>query len=84
MDEDLIQDTTDSLNEVAEEGKETKKQELQLEEAPHLMTMKEAECITQLLTTQDYSLLQKALVTVANSAAFTQNQVIFFPDRYFG
>ena len=78
LDEDLIQETVEINSQATEESRDCSNttQELQLQEAPHLMTQKEAECITQLLTTQDYKLLQKALVTVANSAAFTQNQVI--------
>ena len=46
-----------------------------LNEAPHLMTKSEAEILTSALLSQDNQLLEKVLVTLSNSAAFTQNQV---------
>ena len=40
-----------------------------------ILKMKHAELLVSLLSTDDFALLQRVLVTVANAAAFTSNQV---------
>ena len=40
-----------------------------------ILSKKHAELLVSLLSTDDVSLLQRALVTIANAAAFTSNQV---------
>ena len=40
-----------------------------------ILGMKHAELLVSLLSTDDFALLQRVLVTVANAAAFTSNQV---------
>ena len=40
------------------------------------MTPDEARVLTAVLSTSDHTLLERALVTVCNAAAFTKNQVI--------
>ena len=40
-----------------------------------ILDMKHAELLVSLLSTDDFTLLQRVLVTVANAAAFTSNQV---------
>ena len=40
-----------------------------------ILSRKHAELLVSLLSTDDFALLQRVLVTVANAAAFTSNQV---------
>ena len=48
----------------------------------HLLTESEVEVLTSALSSKDERLQEKVLVTLSNSSAFTQNQVLYIKFPY--